>query len=77
MKLVNGRIILSRRNLLSLLHKLDDPDSQRTIFKNVLTEEGTIQTLIVSAQDDEAHYRDEAPGRMSPATEAFIRAHQQ
>ena len=56
---------LSRRNLLSLLHKLEMPGSHRTIIKP--------GNILVMAECDEAHYAGrEAPGPMIPETEAFV-----
>lgn len=48
---------LTRRNLLALLEKLDDPDSARTIIDG----EGRIA---VHAVEDIEHYKDRAPGLM-------------
>lgn len=66
MRVECGRITLSRRNLLTLLHKLDVPDSRRTIFKD---------GIFVAAEEDSVHYGDVRPGRMSADTEAYIREH--
>jgi len=55
---------LSRRNLLALLHKLEMPNSARTIIKP----DGV--TLIV---EPDIHYAGRQPGPMHPETEAFIR----
>ena len=61
-------VTLSRRNLLALLTKLDDPTSLRTIF--VPTANGV---LYVTAEDDATHYANRpAPGSMSPRTERDI-----
>jgi hypothetical protein len=57
-------IILSKRNLLTLLHKLEMPGSACTIIKPGGT--------VVIAEPDEVHYADRAPGRMHPDTEEFI-----
>jgi len=61
-------LTLSKRNLLTLLHKLEMPGSQRTIIKP--TPEGR---AIVSVISDEEAYRNRAPGEMHPDTETFIR----
>jgi len=61
------RIVLSRRNLLSLLHKLEMKDSARTIIKYTDSDE----PLLVSSMDDNEYY-DRAPGQMHPETEAFV-----
>jgi hypothetical protein len=61
-------ITLSKRNLLSLLHKLEMPGSHCTIVKP----DGTI----VVVESDEVHYADRpegSPGPMHPDTEAFVR----
>lgn len=69
-------VVLSRRNLLSMLHKLDFPGSARTIFSEGAGIDGT---LILKAEDDDEHYNHpnrEAKGYvgpMHPDTEAFIR----
>ncbi len=57
-------ITLSRRNLLTLLHKLEVTGSARTII---------IPTGIrVTAIPDEEHYGDRLPGPVYPDTEDFI-----
>lgn len=56
---------LSRRNLLTLLHKLDMPGSARTIIKPG----GTIIKVVT----DEEAYGDRAPGAAHPDTEVFIK----
>lgn len=66
MRVECGRITLSRRNLLTLLHKLDVPDSRRSIHKD---------GMIVTSEEDNVHYGDATPGRMSADTEAYIREH--
>ena len=48
---------LTRRNLLVLLAKLDDPDSLRTIIDAT----GCVQ---VRAVEDQEHYADRSPGPM-------------
>jgi hypothetical protein len=58
---------LSRRNLLSLLHKLEMEDSAFTIIK--YTDDGMV-TLI--AEPDEVHYGDRIPGTMHWETERFV-----
>jgi len=57
------RVILSRRNLLALLTKLDMPGSQRTIYKD---------SVYVTAEDDVKHYGDRQPGPMHPMTETMV-----
>lgn len=56
-------VVLSRRNLLSLLSKLDHDWSARTIFNG---------DIVVRAEEDDEHYGDRTPGQMHPATEADI-----
>jgi hypothetical protein len=79
------RVILSRRNLLALLHKLDMPGSHREIHNNdvfIDGEEVPINSvmLILNCEDDDEHYgkRQErghpGPGEMHPDTEGFIRS---
>lgn len=66
----NGLIvILSKRNLLALLHKVDLPEGQshRTLMRD--TEEGTI---IVTAEPDADHYTNRTPGEVTPDTQDFI-----
>jgi hypothetical protein len=50
---------LTRRNLETLLAKLDDPDSARTL----LSPQGPgLRLIAVVAVEDDAHYADRAPG---------------
>lgn len=51
------RIELTRRNLLTLLDKLDDPLSMRTLGKD-----GDDCYALVTAVEDSEHYSDRAPG---------------
>jgi hypothetical protein len=62
------KVVLSRRNLLSLLHKLSVSDSEATLVKHIGRD-----TLIVQAEDDGPHYAGQSAGQMHPDTEAFIR----
>lgn len=64
------RVTLSKRNLLSLLTKLDMQGSHRTIF----TLDNPHAVLVVTAETDEQHYgdREYPPGEMHPQTEADI-----
>lgn len=55
MKYTDGRLELTRRNLETLLAKLDDPQSARTLI------DGETGLLVVAVEDDE-HYSDRAPG---------------
>lgn len=74
-------VTLSKRNLLALLHKVDDPNSARTIESyNAYDEDGNQMTMgdsyfAVVAEPDADHYADRKPfevGTMHPATEDFI-----
>jgi hypothetical protein len=75
MKMVIGdfavEVTLSRRNILTLLHKLDMPGSARTIVKEFPEQD---YFLIVKAEDDDEHYQGRTPGFMHPDTEDFIEA---
>lgn len=81
-----GRIVLSRRNLLTLLHKLDVEGSNRTITKTFRAEMGHGCSLchkfhehdhliFVSSESDEEHYKhtELPPGKMTPDTEEYIK----
>ena len=61
-----SEVVLSRRNLLSLLHKLEMPGSFCTIVKP----DGTA----IKAEPDEVHYANRVggPGTMHPDTEQFV-----
>jgi hypothetical protein len=66
-------VVLSERNIKTLLTKLSMEGSARTIFK--LPQEDTAgYLLIVSSQKDEEHYGDVTPGVMHPQTEKDIKA---
>lgn len=77
----NGVVLvrLSRRNVLALLSKLEQPGSagmlaQQGAYVNGFYHEAFL--LAVYVEPDELHYADrEPPGVMSPQTEAFIAAH--
>ena len=60
-------IVLSERNLLSLLHKLYFPGSEATILKST-----AMGRVAISAVADDVAYRDCEPGPMHPDTERFI-----
>lgn len=73
------RVTLSRRNLLSLLHKLDMPGSARRLENNDCWENGAQcaypgTLLVLCCEDDDEHYasRSGAPGKMHPDTEKFV-----
>jgi len=59
-------LVLSRRNLLTLLYKLTQPDSHRTLIKP--------GGRCVMAEPDEIHYKDRKPGPMSSDTETHLAA---
>lgn len=59
------RVVLSRRNLLTLLTKLDWPESHCTIEND---------GVYVSSESDQTHYAGRVPpGEMHPVTEAAIK----
>lgn len=63
---VMNKVYLSRRNLETLLRKLDDPSSRKTIEKNDTVHPvypTTEQTLVVAVEDEE-YYTDRQPGVM-------------
>lgn len=60
-------LVLSRRNLLALLHKIDLRESEQTIIKDFPS-----ARVIVTSEDDDAHYADSSPGPMSPETEQWL-----
>lgn len=63
------QIELTRRNLLALLEKLDDPLSERTLVKS--DDEGTCNAFVTAVEDDE-HYSDRAPGLIyKPSSREF------
>lgn len=64
-------LTLSRRNLKTLLLKLDEPDSQRTLVRH---QGDGKPSLVIHAEDDEAHYtnRDVPAGEMHPREEVRL-----
>jgi len=58
-----ARLELTRRNLTTLLAKLDDPASNRTLMKQQEAAEGDAWIVVV-AVEDQAHYADRAPGEV-------------
>lgn len=62
----DGSIVLSRRNVLALLHKLDKVGSARTLISPG-------GAFVLKVEDDAEHYGDRVPGVMTEDTEAFIR----
>jgi hypothetical protein len=69
-------VTLSKRNLLALLQRVDDPFALRLLTGGYVYRDRELTdgiTLIVGCQPDAEHYADrEPPGRMKPSTEAFI-----
>lgn len=65
------KVVLSKRNLLALLAKVDDPDSAKTIFMESAADG---KTLWVRVEPDIVHYEDRpyGPGRMHHKAEKFI-----
>jgi hypothetical protein len=69
------QLTLSRRNLLSLLHKLEMPGSHRTIVKQLDSTRNNMAgpgEIAVVAVTDEECYADRDPGPMHPDTEQFV-----
>lgn len=72
------RVFLSRRNLMTLLSKLDRADSGETactIIKNDFTHPKypqTVHQIIVTAVEDDEYYKDRCPGTFHPIDEANI-----
>ena len=63
-------VTLSRRNLRALLVKLGDPDSKKTISRDV--EPG--MRLYVRAESDDEHYAERVPGQLVLWTELALQA---
>ncbi len=62
------KVQLSKRNLETLLHKIDEPDSERTITRRL----NNGNMLIVSSEDNDTHYKDRPAGAMHPREEERI-----
>lgn len=63
------QLVLSRRNLLALLKKLDgNPLGSACTIQGGLDANG----LFVKAEEDDVHYADRPAGRMHPLTELHI-----
>jgi len=63
------QIFLTRRNLTTLLNKLDRPESHKTIIKRDNLHPKYPQTMsecIVTAVEDEEYYTDREPGPINP-----------
>ena len=70
-----NRIYLSRRNLLTLLNKLDREGSARTIIKNDTVHPrypATIGPIAVIAVEDGEYYTDREAGAVHPADEPVL-----
>jgi hypothetical protein len=68
-------VLLSRRNLFCLLHKLEMPGSARIIVKQSEDEKDQGEPrreVYINAVTDAELYVDREPGRMHPETEEFI-----
>lgn len=65
-------VVLSKRNLLALLAKVDDTDSAKTIIRDCRGEFDGGMALVLQVEPDEVHYKDRKPGLMHPKTEGFI-----
>lgn len=67
---INGNrveVTLSRRNLRTLLLKLDRPESAATLFRHC--DDGLLH---ISAQEDDAHYQGRQPGPVHEKEEALL-----
>lgn len=69
-------VTLSKRNLLSLLQKVDDATSARTLVGSYVYEDARLLDgieLVVCCEPDKQHYADrEPPGAVHPRAEAFV-----
>lgn len=73
-----AKVYLSRRNLLTLLAKLDDPGSLKTLHKHDVDHKVYPQshpTIIVTAVEDADYYVDRNPGRVNPLHDPDLHAH--
>ena len=82
MKIINDgygtiTVVLSRRNLLTLLTKLDVEWSEKTIHSmNAFNHEGEPihdLSVYVKAEGDYEHYGDRTPGPVHPETERALK----
>lgn len=64
------RVYLSKRNLETLLLKLGEADSQRTLISHDCDDLGW--ALVVTAEPNEKHYAEREPGEMHPREEARL-----
>lgn len=71
-------VTLSKRNLLSLLHKVDQDWSVATLMRAANPEDPDVEPLLIlTAELDDVHYADPSrqgygPGVMHPETEDFV-----
>ncbi len=63
-------VVLSERNLLTLLAKVRRADSAATLVK---FDTAGAHVLVVRAEDDETHYGARTPGPMHPLEEEFLK----
>ncbi len=65
----DGTVVLSRRNLLTLLAKLDGhpPDSHCMIYGG-----SDAPGLLIKAEEDDEHYKDRPAGQMHDDTEILV-----
>lgn len=67
------RVELTRRNLLALLTKLDQPGSARTLVKDANPKLAPdVTRLVIVAVEDDAHYSNRLAGDLHPATLALM-----
>lgn len=59
-------LVLSERNLLAMLAKVNDSESARTIQR--FSDDGSM-LFVVRAEPNDQHYGDRVPGEMHPRTE--------
>lgn len=69
----DGTIVLSKRNLLTLLQKVDDDSSRKTLIAVGGGENGVGDLLVVKCEPDEVHYAERpSAGEVHPNAETFI-----
>lgn len=71
-------VTLSKRNLLALLHKVDDPESAREIRATRCLIDGESLPinfeLVLRCEPNETHYAERPAGPLAAATAAFVAA---
>lgn len=69
-------VTLSKRNLLALLQKVDDPLSNRMLVSGYVYLQGGLfdgVELVIRCEPDSQHYAErESPGPMHPSAQMFI-----